>query len=163
MLIKKISDLRSQQKHLYPVVLEKLIQNEKEYSSTKLIIRQAFLQMQVIKPTVSASEKRRQTQSNANKDGDLPDIITGNEPVRAPCRNCIGCGFIYSLEEYDKRDQCGFCHRPLTSNNRKENRRRREEGEDEAGLAKAEMLRQRLVAFDQESAARTRITDDDRA
>jgi hypothetical protein len=117
--------------------------------------------LQVTKPTVSAAVKKQQQQKQLQEERPMPEIITGNETVSIAYRNCIGCGFVYPLAEYDVRDSCGFCKRPLSSKNRKENRRRREDGEDEEGLAKAEALKERLVNYDRESAARTRVTDDD--
>ena len=88
--------------------------------------------------------------------GILPDIITGNEEDLGEYRNCVGCGFIYNLADFEIRDSCNFCSRPLTMKSRKENRRRKEEGEDEEGLVKAEILRDRLYQYDQASIAAVR-------
>jgi len=118
--------------------------------------------LQVTKPSSGASAVRRTGPSAPA--GPLPPIVTGNEIPPVPAyRNCVGCGFVYTLEEFEKRSECGFCGRPLSSKSRKENRRRREEGEDEEGLLKAIALKDRLVRYDRESSARTRVTDDDQA
>jgi len=117
--------------------------------------------LQVTRPS---TEKKR-TLETTTTTLPMPSLLTGNESdfESISYRNCIGCGFIYTKEEYEKRDHCGCCNRPLSSKARKENRRRRDEGEDEQGLAKAEALRERLVRYDRESSARSRITDDDQA
>jgi len=73
-------------------------------------------------------------------------------------RNCAGCGLIFSQRKWEDSDQCPFCSRPTSS--KKDRRRRLEEGEDEAGLAAAVELRNRLVAFDREAASRTSVVDD---
>jgi len=128
--------------------------------------------LQVTKPSVSAAVKKKAQQAALHEQqvldqqlhgNILPPIITGNEIPAVPCRNCVGCGYVYSLQKYDEKDQCGFCSRPLSMKSKKENRRRREQGEDEQELIKSEALRDRLVAYDRESAARTKVTDDDQA
>lgn len=86
----------------------------------------------------------------------MPELVTGNETDLAGYRNCVGCGFVYRLEDFQARDSCGFCSRPMSSKNRKENRRRQEEGEDLEGLRKVEALRDRLYELDQRSILLTR-------
>lgn len=60
------------------------------------------------------------------------ELISGNENMDEDetVRNCIGCGFIYTSAKYAELDACVFCARPLTMKSKKENRRRREEGEE---------------------------------
>lgn len=116
--------------------------------------------LQVTKPGAAGVDKRSQRERDSRPNV-LPNFITGNEEVPVPCRNCVGCGFVYSMKDFQNRDHCAFCGRPLSSNNRKENRRRKEEGEDEESLASAGVLRRRLIAYDRESANGSRVTEED--
>ena len=108
-----------------------------------------------MKGKTSTAFQRKQPESVTKNIHSLP-LITGNDDIdRDNVRNCIGCGFIYTLENYGKLSACIFCGRPLTMLSRKENRRRKEEGEDTQGLEKAEALRDRLVSYDREGSNKT--------
>ena len=76
--------------------------------------------------------------------------VTGNEPGAAlEVLNCLSCGFIYKVNDYEAMSLCSFCNQPMGKKIRKAHR-----------SESAVRHKDRLVRFDKTAAERTKVLDD---